>query len=115
MIPAIDWLMDLLVAALLVAGGLFAALAGFGLWRLPDVLVRLHASTKAGTLGAALILLAAALVFANVGTTVKMLLTFAFLLLTAPIAAHVIGRAAYRTGTPLSEKTAVDELKDGAP
>ena len=107
--PAIDP-MDYLTALLLLVGGFFAAVAGFGLWRLPDVLMRLDASTKAGTLGAGCILLAAAIEFGDLATSVRMALAFLFLLLTAPIGAHLIGRAAYRTGTPLSPRTAVDEL-----
>lgn len=103
-------LVEWVTAFLLLAGGAFAFVAGLGLLRLPDVLVRMHASSKAGTLGAGLVLLAAALVFADLGTSVRMGLTIAFLLLTAPIAAHLIGRAAYRTGTPLSPRTGVDEL-----
>ena len=107
--PPLD-VIELLVAALILIGGFFAAVAGFGLLRLPDVLMRLHASTKAGTLGAGCILLAAAIRFGDLGTSVRMLLAFLFLLLTAPIGAHLIGRAAYRTGTPLSPQTGVDEL-----
>ena len=107
--PASD-VMDYVTALLLLVGGFFAAVAGFGLWRLPDVLMRLHASTKAGTLGACCILLAAAIELGDLATTVRMALAFLFLLLTAPIGAHLIGRAAYRTGTPLSPRTAVDEL-----
>ena len=107
--PAIDPT-DYLTALLLLVGGFFAAVAGFGLLRLPDVLMRLHASTKAGTLGAGCILLAAAIQFGDLATSVRMALAFLFLLLTAPIGAHLIGRAAYRTGTPLSPRTAVDEL-----
>lgn len=108
-------LADWATAFLLLAGGGFAFVAGLGLLRLPDVLVRMHASSKAGTLGAGLVLLAAALVFADLGTSVRMGLTIAFLLLTAPIAAHLIGRAAYRTGTPLSRRTGVDELAASEP
>lgn len=103
-------LLDWAAALLLLAGGGFTLVAGLGLLRLPDALVRMHASTKAGTLGAGFILLAAALVFGDLGTSVRMGLTIAFLLLTAPIAAHLIGRAAYRTATPLSERTVIDEL-----
>ena len=100
---------DIAAAVLLVAGGAFCAVAGIGLLRLPDVLVRMHASTKAGTLGVGLVVIAAALHFADAEVAVKAILIVVFLLLTAPVGAHLIGRAAYRSGTPLWEGTVVDE------
>lgn len=102
---------ELITAFLLIAGGLFAAVAGIGLLRLPDVLIRMHASTKAGTLGAGLMLAAVAVHFAEPGLALRALATIAFLLITAPVAAHMIGRAAYRAGVPLWRHTVVDELR----
>jgi multicomponent Na+:H+ antiporter subunit G len=78
--------------------------------RLPDMIMRMHASTKAGTLGAGLILAAVAIHFMEVGITLRAAAAILFLLLTAPVAAHVIGRAAYRCGIRLWERTWVDEL-----
>lgn len=92
-----------LVAILAVAGGLFGAFAGLGLIRLRGVLNRMHASTKAGTLGSALTIAAAAVHFGDASVTVRAIATVLFLLLTAPVAAHMIGRAAARalnTGKP---------------
>ena len=97
------------IGVLLVLGGLFSAVAGIGILRLPDVLVRMHASTKAGTLGVGLIVLAAAFHFDGTLAIAKALLIVLFLLLTAPVGAHLIGRAAYRSGTPLWEGTVIDE------
>lgn len=102
-------LVALLTAFLLVAGALFAALAGLGVVRLPDVYTRMHAATKAGTLGAGLVLIAAAVHFADAGLTLKVVATLFFLMLTAPVAAHMIGRAAYRSGVPLWERSVIDE------
>ena len=84
------------------------------------MITRMHASTKAGTLGAGLIMVAVAIHFAEVGITLRAAAAILFLLLTAPVAAHVIGRAAYRSGIKLWERTWVDELatarrKDGGP
>ena len=106
---------ELIVAVLLVAGGAFALVAGIGLFRLPDVIIRMHASTKAGTLGAGLILAAVAVHYGGPAIALRALATIAFLLITAPVSAHMIGRAAYRTGVPLSEHTAVNELRDVLP
>jgi multicomponent Na+:H+ antiporter subunit G len=99
-----------LTAALLLAGGLFGFIAAMGMLRLPDMITRMHASTKAGTLGAGLIMVAVAIHFMEVGITLRAAAAILFLLLTAPVAAHVIGRAAYRSGIALWERTWVDEL-----
>lgn len=99
-----------LTAGLLLAGGLFGFVAAVGMLRLPDMIMRMHASTKAGTLGAGLILAAVAIHFMEVGITLRAAAAILFLLLTAPVAAHVIGRAAYLCGIRLWERTGVDEL-----
>ncbi len=102
--------MDYLTAALVLAGGLFGFIAALGMLRLPDMITRMHASTKAGTLGAGLIMAAVAIHFMEVGITLRAAAAIFFLLLTAPVAAHVIGRAAYRCGIRLWDRTWVDEL-----
>ena len=102
---------DLIVAACLLAGGFFLFVAGLGIFRLPDVLIRMHASTKAGTLGVGLVFGAAALYFRNTADAAIAALTVVFLLVTAPVAAHAIARAAYRMNVPLSDRTHLDEWK----
>ena len=102
---------ELIVAACLLAGGFFLFVAGLGILRLPDVLIRMHASTKAGTLGVGLVFAAAALYFGNTAETAIAGLTILFLLVTAPVAAHAIARAAYRMNVPLSDRTHLDEWK----
>ncbi|QIE41216.1 monovalent cation/H(+) antiporter subunit G [Meridianimarinicoccus aquatilis] len=83
-----------IIAGLLILGGSgFVLIAGLGVYNLPDALNRMHASTKAGTLGSILVLIATALVFGNGAVTAQAVATIAFLLLTAPISAHMIGRA----------------------
>lgn len=104
-------MIELVIAALLILGGGFAAIAGLGLLRLPDVLIRMHASTKAGTLGVGLIVLGTAGHFGELVVITKAVLIILFLFLTAPVAAHLIGRAAYRSGTPLWSKTKIDEWR----
>lgn len=89
--------MDYLVGIVLMVGAFFAMAAGLGILRLPDVLIRMHASTKAGTLGSILVLAAMAVVLATGPVVAKTIATVLFLLLTAPIAAHMIGRAYVRT------------------
>lgn len=91
-------LLDTIAAMFLVLGGFLAFAAAVGIVRLQDVYIRMHASTKAGTLGLAFILLALVVVSDEPGVIGKGLATFAFMLLTVPIGAHLIGRAAYRSG-----------------
>lgn len=102
--------MSVLVALLLVSGGLFMLLAGVGLVPLPDLYLRMSATSKAATLGAALVLLGAALHFGTAAAAGKAIVIVAFLFLTAPAAAHAIGRAGYRRRSPLWEGTVADEL-----
>lgn len=107
-------MMDILVAALLLLGGFFCLVAGVGLLRFPDVLMRMHAGTKAGTLGVGLTLAALAVDAWSIESGARAAVAVAFLLLTAPVAAHMIGRAAYRAGSGLWEGTVVDEFKPEA-
>ena len=101
---------DVVAAVLLLAGSTLAVLAGVGLQRFPDVFARMHAATKATTLGMVLIMAGASLQIGNLGDVAKLVLVAALQLVTAPIAAHMVGRAAYRAGTEMSDDTAVDEL-----
>lgn len=105
---------ETIVIVLLIAGGAFAAIAGIGLLRFPDVLMRMHASTKAGTLGVGLSVVGVAIYYADDLITTKAVLIVLFILLTAPVAAHLIGRAAYRTNTPLWKPTIIDDQCDKA-
>ncbi|MFN3661980.1 monovalent cation/H(+) antiporter subunit G [Yoonia sp.] len=89
-------MIDILVGVFLLIGSFFALVAAIGIFRLPDVLMRMHASTKAGTLGSSLILIGCAIFYADGATTTRVIATIVFLMLTAPIAAHMLGRAAAR-------------------
>jgi multicomponent Na+:H+ antiporter subunit G len=99
-----------IAAILLLIGTLFCLVAAVGMLRLPDTLIRMHAATKAGTLGAGFILAAQAVAAGELGTTLKVIAVIVFLLLTAPVAAHLIGRAAYHRGIQLYKGTWIDEL-----
>jgi multicomponent Na+:H+ antiporter subunit G len=101
---------DIITALLLIIGGIFAFVASVGLIRLPDTLIRMHAATKAGALGSGLIFLGLAFFSKAPGTTLRALAAVLFLLLTAPVAAHLIGRAAYCSRVNLWHKTWIDEF-----
>lgn len=92
---------ETIVGIMLIVGGIFGVIGALGLVRMPDVLIRMHASTKIGTLMSGLILAAAAVWFWEPSVTVRVVLVVLFLLLTAPIASHMIGRAAVSLGVPL--------------
>lgn len=92
---------DLITAGLILFGGTFGVIGALGLIRMPDILIRMHASTKIGTLSCGLVMAGAAVHFADAGTSVRAVLIILFLLLTAPIASHLIGRAAIACGVEL--------------
>ena len=104
-------MIDLIKGTLIIAGSLFMLLASIGILRLPDLLTRMHATTKAAALGVMLIMLAAAMHFAETSIVARALAIVVFILMTAPVAAHVIGRAGYFVGSKLWSGTVKDELR----
>jgi len=105
---------ETLPAALILVGAAFMLIAAIGVARLPDVYTRMSATSKAATLGASCVLLAGAFRFLDTGVSGRALAAIGFVMLSAPVAAHMIGRAAYTTGVPLWKGTRRDELgKDG--
>ena len=101
-----------LVAALLVVGALFTLLAAIGLVRMPDLYTRMSCSTKAATLGVVATVAGAALHFADAGIAARAGAGAVFVMVTAPVAAQMIGRAAYLVGVPLWAGTITDHLRD---
>lgn len=100
-------LIEALVCLLLLAGSLFALLGAIGLYRLPDFYTRLHAPTKASTLGVGGVILASALYFSTRGEGVSLheLLITVFLFITAPISAHLLAKAAMQQRAPVEPGT----------
>ncbi len=96
--------------ALIALGAALMLLSGVGVLRLPDVFSRMHAGTKSASLGLACVLAGTAILIGSPAATVKLLVAIVFQFTTAPVAAHAIGRAAYRAGIPLWEGTRYDEL-----
>ncbi|MET7749557.1 monovalent cation/H(+) antiporter subunit G [Micromonospora sp. NPDC005367] len=103
---------DWLGAVCLVAGALLALVAAIGVLRFPDVLDRMHAATKPQTLGVVLLLAGVALRLRTLGDLGMVVLVAVFQLATAPVAAQMIGRAAYRAGRVDRTLLDVDELAD---
>ncbi|WP_372593927.1 monovalent cation/H(+) antiporter subunit G [Actinotalea sp.] len=103
-------LLDVLAAACLVAGSGLALAAGVGLLRFPDLLARSHAATKPQVLGVLLMLAGLGFWLRSGPVTSVLVLIGLFQMVTAPVAAHLVTRAGYRTGKVTSESLAVDEL-----
>lgn len=101
---------DLIIGILASFGALFALLAGIGIIRMPDLYLRISVTTKAATLGIGLIMFAAGIYFNESSITTRVLAIIFFLLLTAPVGAHLIGRSSYFTGIELWKKSKMDDL-----
>jgi len=103
-------MLDATVAVLLTIGTLFAAIAAIGILRMPDFYMRISATTKASTLGVTFILGATALYFNDATVSGKIIAIISFIILTTPVAAHMIGRAAHRSGVKLWQGSIRDDL-----
>jgi multicomponent Na+:H+ antiporter subunit G len=103
---------DIIVMVLVVLGAAFNLLAAIGIVRMPDLYTRMQSATKAGTLGVACLVLAAAFHFRVALVAVEALLVIVLLFVTAPIASHLIARAAYVIGVPMWSQTERDDLRD---
>lgn len=93
-------------------GALFVLLAAIGTLRMPDQYLRISVNTKAATLGVGLLLTAAALFFLETSVTTRVIAVIIFILITAPVGAHLIGRTSYFLGNQLWGKSITDDLKD---
>ncbi len=94
---------------LMLIGSLLSALAALGILRFPDVYTRLHAASKAGPLGAGLILLAVGFASGDWSIAIRCVLGFLFLILTSPVSAHLLARAALRAGNSPDTRTSIVE------
>ena len=104
-------IVEVVSSVLLVAGAALAAVAGLGLLRFPDVLSRMHAATKPATLGLVLVAAGTGLRLTAVGDVATLVLIVVLQLLTAPVGAHLVGRAVRRAGAigPVGPAGAVDD------
>jgi len=105
---------ELAVGLVVLCGAVLSAISAFGLIKLPDVYLRSHAATKSATLGVLFVLMGAFLYFLFFldHVSVKLLLGIVFVFITSPVAGHLNGRAAYRSGVSLWNGSVMDELKD---
>lgn len=104
--------LDVIAAVLLILGTMLSAIAGIGLLRFPDQLSRMHAGTKPQVLGLLLMMLALACAWRAWVWVPILVLAWVLQMLTAPVSAHLVGRASYRTKHLHPELLYVDELQD---
>ncbi|MCF2706146.1 monovalent cation/H(+) antiporter subunit G [Arcanobacterium haemolyticum] len=102
--------LDVIGGILLFSGCLLILVASVGIARYPDVISRQHVATKPQVLSLILNLAGTALLVREASMTWTMLLVIAFMLITSPISAHMLSRAAYRTELVDPSKLVVDEL-----
>lgn len=93
----------------LVIGAMFCTVAALGILRFPDVYTRLHAASKAGPLGAGMILLGVAFAAGDWSVSARAVLGFLFLIATSPLSAHLLARAALKSGVRPDSRTSVNE------
>jgi len=91
-------------------GVAFVFLGGLGLFRFPDIYDRVQAGTKCTTLGAFSTIVGVGVM--EPSWFWKALIIALFILATNPISSHTLGRAAYKSGVPLTEESVVDKAKD---
>ncbi len=101
---AVSWLAD----ALVILGVFIMSIGVYGMIRMPDTYTRLHAASKAVFLGV-ISLLAASTVTGDPAIILRAILIGVFLILTTPVSAHVIARAAYERGEKMEAPGAVDQ------
>ncbi len=101
--------LEWMTAVFLLLGASLGLLAAIGVLRFPDTFARMQSSSKASTLGLACLLVGTALKFPEVSVIVRLAAIAAFIMLTAPLTAHIVARAALRRGTPLWSGTVLNE------
>lgn len=106
-----DWT-PYLVGLIILAGSFFSIVAAIGIVRFDDVYMRMHAASKAGTLGSGLLLLALAVQSGEAGVATRAIAGVVFLMLTAPVSAHLLARSAYLVGYKPCAATKHDALAD---
>lgn len=105
-----DDVFNILTGLLIIIGAAFTLIAAIGILRLPDLYTRMHAASKAGTLGSGLMLVALAIFAQDQAIVTRALAAVVFFLLTAPISAHLLAKAAYAAGYRLWGRSVHDDM-----
>ena len=105
-----DGIREIITITFVMVAALMCCAAGIGLFRFPDVLSRLHAATKPQILGLMCACAAVAVNSPRISTFLLMTAIITFQGLTAPITAHMVARAAYRSNHLRRDLLIRDEL-----
>jgi len=108
----LDWWLDLASLLLILGAAVLTLAAAIGLLRFPDAMARLHSATKPQILGLLLVIIAIALQARSWSTLLLLSPIIVLQMLTAPVAAQMLSRAAYRTRNFVAEQISMDELAD---
>ncbi len=108
---------ELVGALIILFGAIISVVSAIGIIRFPDIYSRAHAATKTTTLAVLITLFGTFffLLFAQSYLSVRLILGIVFVFITAPVSGHLVLRAAYRAGIPMTGHTVSDELRDVVP
>ena len=106
-----NMLFEILASLFVLAGVLFMLIAAVGIVRFPDFYIRMAVVTKAGTLGIGSILLGIIINYNETSILIKCFFIILFILLSSPVAAHIIGKTAALSKIPFWYKTNLKEFK----
>ena len=101
---------ELVVGFIMIVGSVLVTVAALGVVKMPDLFLRMSTTTKGSVFGLVIVLIGSALFFGDIAVWTKAMAAVLFMVLTLPVAAHMIGRAGYFDRTPLWSGTTVDQL-----
>lgn len=104
-------IVEIISSFFILAGVTFIVLSSIGLLRLPDFYIRISVITKAITLGITLILLGIGIYFNDLVISSKVLTIISFMVITSPVSAHIIARAAIKKKVPFWKKTILKDFQ----
>lgn len=107
MTVVLEWI----TALLSLLGALLCLLAAVGVLRFPDTFQRMQASSKASTLGLACLLAGAALQFSDISVIIRLAALAGFIMMTAPLSAHIVARVTLHRGRSLAKHTVLNEYE----
>jgi multicomponent Na+:H+ antiporter subunit G len=103
---------DILSAFFLIVGSFFIFVASFGMFRFPDIYIRMHAASKSISLGIGCLLIGTIIHFTSLLILLKAIAVLVFIFMTMPVAAQMISRVAYLRKVRMWDKTWIDEMSD---
>ncbi len=103
---------EIISGILLILGAFFMLIASIGMIKLPDLYMRMHAATKAPSLGIFLMVIGIVIYFFEIWASVGGLIVILFVFITAPLGSHMISRVGHLMGVKKDENTSIDELEE---